>query len=109
MKTRVSWRIGANGWWYPLVILFVVQAASLGLTLTVVLKLADRSVEAERQARVQSEQQAAEQREVGRRVTCALVVAQDNVYLDTPPISKAGENAAKAWHALREQFQCDKG
>jgi type VI protein secretion system component VasK len=65
-----------------------------------------RQVLAERHAR---EQQQAAQRaaaEIGRKVTCSLIQAQNAVYQAEPPSSPTGIKAAKAWHDLSVQFHC---
>lgn len=80
----------------------------VALTLVVVLTLTNRAVNAERSARLAEQEQTRKQQEIGRRITCSLVVAQDNVFQAEPPNSPAGVKAAKAWHDLRQQFQCDK-
>lgn len=101
---RPKWTPG----WYSWTTLVGAQLLGVALTLMVVLTMADRAVNAERQARLAAQQETARQREQSRRITCALVTAQDDVYQDTPPISAAGKKAAEAWHDLRVQFQCDK-
>lgn len=91
---------------YAWLTLFATTLISLILGMVVTFTLADRQVKAERAAR---EQQQADQRAQGAaalKVTCALITAQDGVYRDTPPISAAGRNAAKAWHDLSVQFGC---
>jgi hypothetical protein len=80
--------------------------ASITLGMVVTFHLADRAVRAETAARVQAQADQARQGEVARRATCTLITAQDDVYRDTPPISPAGVNAAKAWHDLSIQFHC---
>ncbi len=95
--------------WYSWTVLVGAQLMGVALAIVVMLTLTNRAVNAERSARLANQQETDRQREQGRRITCALVVAQDNVFLDTPPVSPAGERAAKAWHDLRQQFQCDKG
>lgn len=94
--------------WYSWTVLVGAQILGVALTIVVMLNLLDRAVTAERQARLSAQQETDRQREQGRRITCALVIAQDNVFREEPPTTPAGLKAAKAWHDLRQQFQCDK-
>lgn len=56
---------------------------------------------AQRAAENQAEQSAATLRAV-----CAMVVAQEDVYRETPPSTAAGRNAERAWRDLHELFKC---
>lgn len=93
---------GPYVWVYNLAITLL----SIGIGMVVIFHLADRAVESERAARLQAQRDQIAQGEIARRVTCQLVTAQDDVYMDTPPSTKAGINAAKAWHNLSIQFGC---
>lgn len=91
---------------YAWLTLFGATLASLILGMVVTLSLADRQVRAERAAREQQQADQRRQGELARQASCSLITAQDDVYRDTPPISAAGRNAAKAWHDLSVQFGC---
>jgi len=91
---------------YSWMTLVIANVISLTLGMVVTFTLADRQIESERAARVRAAASAAQTAELNRQATCALVAAQDEVYRETPPPSKTGQNAAKAWHDLSIQFHC---
>lgn len=87
--------------------LFAATIVSLILGMVVTFHLADRQIRAERQARVLAQQVQLQQAEAGRLTACTVIEAQDGVYQDTPPSTKAGIKAAQAWHDLSIQFRCE--
>lgn len=47
------------------------------------------------------------QQQQTQHAVCEVVVAQDNVYREASPSTRAGAKAAEAWHDLRQLFKCD--
>jgi len=106
--------------WYSWVVLLMTVVSCLGLSVTVSLVTAHRSVEAERRARLAA-QQAADRNQLAaqevadrnqrsaRVAACQLIVAQDDAFSDatSKPTTSAGQRSALAWHNLRETFRCD--
>lgn len=88
--------------WYSWVILFLFTMASIGISVIVNAKLAERTIK---------QNQAAERKqgEQVRLATCLVIVTQDQVFNDpdAPPKTLAGKQAAAAWHSLRLQLRCD--
>lgn len=41
-----------------------------------------------------------------RRSTCAVIVANREVYRETPPITETGRNAQRAWEDLARSLSC---
>lgn len=37
---------------------------------------------------------------------CAAVVAQDDAYRESPPVTPAGQEVARRWSELRQRFDC---
>jgi hypothetical protein len=88
--------------WYAWAILVVATAASVGLNAVVGIGLAERTIEAEKQAR----REAAEET---RRATCSLINAQASVYRESPPQTSVGRDVARAWEDMRIRFHCQGG
>lgn len=84
--------------WYSWVILFLLTIASIGISVLVNAKLAEKAIR-------QSQQQAARQGEIVRHAVCLVVQAQEDVFSGSQ--TPTGEKARAAWHELRELFQCD--
>ena len=91
---------------YVWVINLAVTLVSIAASMIVIFHLADSAVQAERAARVQVQRDQAAQDTAALKVTCQLITAQDDVYTDTPPSTRAGVKAAAAWHLLAIQFHC---
>lgn len=75
--------------WYAWAALVCSLVASIGLNLVVNGRLIDRARESQGDA------------------VCAVTVAQDEVYRETPPKTEAGRNAAQAWANMRALYRCD--
>lgn len=84
--------------WYAWAALVVATAASVGLNAVVGIGLAERSIEAEREAA-----------EANRRATCTLIKAQIEVYRETPPTLATGQNVERSWKEMSTLFRCDQG
>lgn len=95
--------------WYQTVTVVGVSLASVVLSVFVSLASAERAIRADRAAQAKAaavaQAEAARTREAARQSTCLVVVAQAEVAQEFT--SAAGRKAARAWNALREQFQCD--
>jgi hypothetical protein len=89
----------------PIVALFLFTVLTVTLGTGINITLADRAVKAERSARLANERQT----EQTRAATCAVVIAQDNISVDSPPPSGNERSiaAAAAWKVLRKQLRCD--
>lgn len=86
--------------WYATAVTVGLSLASVAAVVVVAFvvlqRATDRALEAERRSG-----------ELSRRATCQVVIAQNNVYRETPPVSPAGIEAAKAWSGLRQSLRCD--
>lgn len=89
----------------PIVALFLFTIVTAAGGTAININLADRAVKAERSARIASDAQ----REQARVATCAVVIAQDNISLDSPPARNNPRSlaAAEAWKVLRLKLRCD--
>jgi CHASE1-domain containing sensor protein len=99
---------GKPGWYSWLAVAGTSLLSSI-MAVGVAVHATESQVRAERAARVAAQVEAAKSREDGRRVTCILVVAQDDAFHDTEarPQTAAGKRAADAWRELRTAFRCD--
>lgn len=80
------------------------------LALVVSLHLNNNSLEAERVARTQAQVEVQRERETNRKITCSLIIAQDEANNDPglpPPLTTRSSQAAAAWHDMRKSFHCD--
>lgn len=95
--------------WYSWVVLFGTVVSCLGLSVTVSLATAHRSVEAERRARLATQQESQRNQRAAWSAACQLIVAQDNAFHDpaSRPVTSAGRASADAWRNLRKTFHCD--
>lgn len=89
----------------PIIALFLFTLVTATGGTAINITLADRAVKAERTARLANDAQ----REQTRRATCAVVIAQDNISIDSPPASNNPRAlaAAAAWKDLRLKLGCD--
>lgn len=76
------------------------SVASVGMSMVISAKTTQRAIETERNARQQAG-------EAGRAATCALVVAQDNVFRENVPATETGREVAQAWRDMRNLLHCD--
>lgn len=81
---------------YAVAVLSMVVIVSQGASWLVQAKLTERTDRAAQQQAVAS-----------RRVLCAAVITLERVWQESE--SPVGQEAARAWHDLRELFQCDGG
>lgn len=81
---------------YAVAVLSLVVVVSQGASWLVQTRLTART-----------ERQTALQRESTRRAVCAAVVTLERVWQESR--SPVGQEAAQAWHDLRELFRCDGG
>lgn len=81
---------------YAVAVLTAVVIISQGASWLVQAKLTERTDRATEQ-----------QREASRRAVCAAVITLERVWQESE--SPVGQEAARAWHDLRELFQCNGG
>lgn len=104
--------VRARGWFLtptgalragPQVLLSLVGIAlALGLTIAYVHRVDERRAASDRAARV-AQQRAAEQT---KAVVCSMILANVQVYDETPPQTAAGRNLAESWNQLKAQLGC---
>lgn len=81
--------------WYSWVVVVGTSVLSSTLAIVVGIESAQRAVDAERSARLQSEQ-----------ALCSLVVVLDRAYKGTPPTTPTGKEVAEGMAGLRATLQC---
>jgi hypothetical protein len=89
---------------YGGIVLLVTVVISCALTWTITLHSAERAVQAERQARLDSDAARREQALASLAVVCNMITKQEAVFRESE--SEVGRNAADAWHDLGVTYRC---
>lgn len=94
-----------NTSWYRTLAVVGTSVVSVLISVLVSLAVAERSaqraIRAERVAEEKASAEAQKAREASRQLFCSAIIAQDDVYRETAPATKAGIQVAAAWRDLR--------
>ena len=90
--------------WYAWVIVLATVVAGVGASVMISLHASNRAVQAERQARLDTEASRRAQAQASLAVICGLIVKQETVFRSFGTQNSA--IAADAWHDLGVTYRC---